>query len=237
MYRKINPYAVETEIDFETRGEPIDGYEYRAGSLEGEDWEPLRLYYHTLLSLSPDIGDELYKIVDIENAIDLFLFLNMVQGIDHANLRGKNAIYNQFLTAKKTPDGTLKMLFTPWDMDNTWGMVFGNYEMDPSANVIMETNVVARLMELGDEQIVKRTIDRYWELRESVWSEEYMENMILDMEEDVFDSGAYARDYKLFHQGKESSQEIRYSEFINYVYDRLWYMDDYIDNLAYEWGF
>ena len=236
MYRKVNPYAVETEIDFETRG-PIDGYEYKAGNLENPDWEPLRLYYHTLLSLSLKSVDTLYTLADVENAIDIYLFLNLIQGVDHAHLRGNNIIYNLFLTAKKADDGSLKMLYTPWDMDNTWGAVFGEYEMDPSSNVIIDTSVVTRLLDLGDERMAERVINRYWELRDGPWSEENMEKMLLELEADIFDSGAYVREYEIWHPEQASDQDAKLSEFIDYVYDRLWYMDDYIDTLAYNWGF
>ena len=236
MYRKYDAFVQETEIDFEKRG-PIDGYEYRAGNLENPDWEPLRLYYHTLLSPSTKTGEKLYTLADIENSIDLLLFLNLIQGVDHAHLRGTNAVFNLFLTAKRSQDGTLKILYTPWDMDRTWGYGHSGYEMDPSLNVVMDTNIVTRLMELGDEQMAKRLINRYWELRESTWSEEYLESMLLDLENDVFGSGAYAREANMWPLGQDSNQYIGFSEFIDYVYDRLWYMDDYIDTLSYDWGF
>jgi len=235
IYRKIDHYTQETDIDFEKPG-PVQGYEYRGGNLENPDWEPLRLYYQTLLSPSTEIGEELYKIADVENAMDILLFLNLIQGIDHAHLRGNNTIYNLYLTAKRASDGTLKILYTPWDMDNSWGIVFGWYILDPSAHVIIDTNIVKRLLELGDEQMAKRLIDHYWELRAGAWSEENTERMLLELEADVYDSGAYAREYDMWLQGQASSQDVKLSEFIDYVHARLKHMDDYINNLAQEWN-
>lgn len=250
FYKKIDTTS-EADIDFFATG-AVPGYEFLNREPGDADWEPLREYYRTLFGYTT--REEQIRLlrdaVDVGNSIDLFLFLNLIQGVDHAHIRGWNAIYNLFFTFKATEDGRLKLLYTPWDMDRTWGFTFGDeYEMDSSLNVVMDTNIVPLLLELGDKETLYRLKDRYDELRAGIWSDENIEKMLLALEEDIFASGAYDRDYEKWYVDaalkfpeEEYEGYVREYEhsgdlyaFIEYVLDRLWYMDDYVDELLYIW--
>jgi len=235
-FYKKNDTRPETGIDFNQTG-PVPGYEYRGNHFENPDWEHLRHYYRTLLNTQEAQASDLYEITDVKNAIDIFLFLNLIQGIDHAHVRDQNAVYNLFFSAKTDNDGKIKILYTPWDMDRTWGMGFEDeVVIEPSYHVIIDTSIVTRLLELNDREMAKMVLMRYKELRSGQWSERGLEEMLLSFEKDVFHSGAYARDYDRWYAFRGWTPRVSYSEFIEYVHERLKHMDEYVDNLAFEYG-
>lgn len=235
-FYKKNDTRPETGIDFHQTG-PVPGYEYRGNNFENPDWEHLRHYYRTLLHTQEDHASDLYEITDVKNAIDIYLFLNLIQGIDHAHVRDQNAVYNLFLSAKTDNDGKIKILYTPWDMDRSWGMGFDDeVVIEPSYNVVIDTSIVTRLLELNDREMAKMVIDRYKELRDNQWSERNLEEMLLSFEKDVFHSGAYARDYQRWYAFRGWTPRVSYADFIAYVHARLRHLDDFIGDVAEKFG-
>jgi len=243
FYKKDQPHVAEKNINFHSSGK-VDGYEYLGSHPESPDWEPLRRYYHILFSSQPDAAHSLYDIADIDNSIDIFLFLNLIQGVDHVFPHKNGSIYNLFLTSKLTSEQQARILYTPWDMDRTWGLTMRDkYNFDASSNLIIESSIVTKLLEFGDQNMAQMVVSRYSELRNSFWSDEAIQSMLFSLESDIFHSGAYARDYarwadhysNLFLSTVDDAQpHIRYpfSDFIQYVLSRLHHMDSYIDELA-----
>jgi len=226
----------ETEINFNETGE-LPGYEYRGIDFENPDWEPLRHYYRVLFDTKESHASDLYEITDVKNAIDIFLFLNLIQGVDHAHIRDENSVYNLFFSAKKSESGEYKILYTPWDMDRTWGMaLWDKIEMDPSYNVVIDTSIVTRLLEMGDVQMAQMVVERYRQLRENQWSNSGIREMIGYFEKNIIHSGAFDRDYQKWHAFRGLKHRESYDDFSNHVYARLEYMDDYVASLAEEFG-
>ncbi|MBP3646104.1 MAG: CotH kinase family protein [Clostridia bacterium] len=227
-YKKLDPYLSETAIDFAASG-VVEGYEYLGPDLLHPDWEPLRRYYRTVLDENAS-AESLYAAADVSNAIDLYLFLNLIQGVDHAHLYGTNTVYNLYMAAKKTADGRYVMLYTPWDMDRTWGKGYDNEPaLKPDQNVIIDTSIVTRLLEGGDEAMAEKVRTRYGELRGSAWSDAAMLDRIQSHETDMFFSGAYARDFDRWYPDAEPVRSL--DSFASYVLQRLACMDAWVDTL------
>jgi len=224
-YKKQNPYLPETEVDFTAEG-AVESYEYLGPDLTQPDWEPLKRYYLTVMDEAAS-RDSLYAAADVQNAIDLYLFLNLIQGVDHAHLYGTNTVYNLYMAAKKTASGCA-MLYTPWDMDRTWGMNYDEEEkLAPDDNVIIDTSIVTRLLQMGDEEMRQKVQARYEELRGGLWSDEVMIERVCAYEADVFGSGAYARDYDRWYTDEERADSLE--DFTAYVTERLRCMDAWMD--------
>jgi len=230
MYNKIDPDQSEIEIDYDAEG-PVPGYEIKElGVNREESWEPLKKYYKAMLSGDEDYT-ELRQYADLSNSMDIFLFLNLIQGIDHANLRGRNVIFNLYMTNKLSDDGQSEvMLYTPWDMDRTWGNGFEDkmYNVPVEQNVVMQSNIVYLLLEQGDEEIREELLQRYTQLREGVWSEEKLMERLTLYEQQIFDSGAYKRDKLKWPNGNYIGEENKLSIFKGYVLERLKYMDLFV---------
>lgn len=170
-----------------------------------------------------------YQSMDLDNAIDFMLFMVLIQGSD--NINGAST-KNMYLTAKKNENGGYCFLYTPWDLDATWGNSFnGAYVMNLWDNFEMRSGPLYHLLERGDAYAWERYLDRYEELRKAAWSEETLILMLTEYERQIFDSGAFLRDMERWPDGVYGEPEQKLSVFIQYVKDRLHAADAYYEFL------
>lgn len=217
---------------------PLPGYELDKGTDRPEAWLALKSYFRLLKDAgnSSDVVQQLCSAVDIDNSIDVLLFINLIQGIDNA---GEEAFKNLYLTLKYDTDHYV-VLFTPWDMDYSWGSGWKDtaknktveYYYGPNKPLIMPYNVAMKLIELGDEGIKQRIAERYNELRMDQWSEERLNEMIDEYEEDIFLSGCYLRDMQRWPDGSYEDPDLMLSTFRSFVLARMAYMDKYVAALT-----
>lgn len=209
---------------------------YRIVSSGKEDWTILYDFYEKLNDA--DIEDSwLYSSMDLENAVDYMLFINLIQGVDNVE---NNGTKNMYLTAKLSKEGTYKYLYTPWDMDITWGNSWSPtadnltnaYELDASVHRLMESGPLYSLLMRNDEAAWTTYLDKYAELRAEKWSDEAVRNMLKKYEHYIFDSGAYLRDMDRWPEGSYGNPKLKLSVFIDYVLARLHEMDEYYERVA-----
>lgn len=209
---------------------------YRISSSGKDDWTILYDFYEKLND--DDIEDLwLYSSMDLENAVDYMLFINLIQGIDNVE---NNGTKNMYLTAKLSKDGTYKYLYTPWDMDITWGNTWSPtadnltipYALDASFHRLMESGPLYRLLMRHDENAWTAYLNKYEEYRNGSWSDETIKDMLKEYEHQIFDSGAYLRDMNRWPEGSYEDPALRLSVFEQYVLTRLNEMDDYYKRVA-----
>ena len=233
IFSKQDFLVSESGIDFDTEAE-IPGYEIMAGDTVNTDWasiwKPIKSYYKTLLA-KESTNAELKALADENSAIDAWLFTNLIQGVDQVLDEG--TLYNYRLTTKQTKEG-VKILFTPWDFDLSWGAVSAeNPEsmLSPEENILMNLNPVHSLLQRGDAETLAAVENRYKALREGAWSEESMMELIDGYEEDIFASGAYERDFTRWPESAHHAGQTDLSEFKKYVAKRLESMDVFMNGL------
>ena len=171
---------------------------------------------------------------DENNAVDLWLFTLLIQHIDSVYQPGK--INNIIYTIKSTDEGK-KILYTPWDMDATWGNGLGmnhSVHFSPDDNSYeMALNPVSMMLRNGSApEIITKIRDRYAELRADGWSEQAIDRMLDGFEQNIFGSGAYQRDMERWPDGSYQDPELRLTRFRDYVHKRLASMDSYVDSLS-----
>ena len=168
------------------------------------------------------------------NAIDMWLFTKMLQGTDCINHPGQ---INNIIYTIKTTNNERKLIYTPWDMDATWGNESGlvsiAYRMAPTDNSMeMTMNPVSVLMNKDTGLRLRGKIkERYFELRKEYWSDQVMDALIDGFEQDIYGSGAYARDAERWPHGGYQDPELGLSLFRTYVHERLRSLDQYIGDL------
>lgn len=233
-FSKQDFLVTETRIDFDVPAE-IPGYEIIAGDTVNADWAgvwaPLKQYYKTLLGAQQADTQALKQLADQQSAIDCWLFTNLVQGVDQVLDEG--TLYNYRLTTKQTPDG-VRILFTPWDFDLTWGAVSAedpSASLSPQDHVLMTLNPIHKLLAYGDAETLAAVQQRYQALRAGAWSEESLMRMLDECEAAVFASGAYERDYTRWPQTAHRDGMQDLGEFRAYVKARLAAMDAFMQDL------
>ena len=190
-------------------------------------FKSIKNYYETLVN-SNDI-DKLYSLTDINNSIDIYLFLKLVQGRDQIS---RSDINNLYLLIKNN-----KTMYIPWDLDYTFGNDWDDNGKNKTAPYYIESsndkyamnyNVITYLRKLGDTNINELLKKKYNELRNTTWSNNYIESIINKYEKDIYDSGAFNRDKTRWSDGSYNDESVKLSEFKNFVFERLNSMDSYI---------
>lgn len=241
LFKKSDWSETEYSLDLEPLypDEPdnlwLPGYSIKKGS--DLSYSTLhQLYYNLAYSADPYT---IRESVDINNSIDLWLFYKLTQAVDNVYGTG---VKNLFTATKLSDNGYdgYKLLFSPWDMDQTWGNRFvdgeGKNGIYPYWNPIdydlpMDWGTVPFLMNSGDAEIISQVKDRYFSLRNTVLSNDNLSLMIDEYQADIYDSGAFERTMNRWPDGNYSSAEIKLTDFKTYVLERMKYMDSYISSL------
>ncbi len=233
LYQK---YMWDDESVLEFDGAAVDGYELKTiGDREAvyetlvKKWSLLIDYYKNL-GINAKNNDVLYGGIDIDNAIDTYLFLNLIQGAD--NVSG-SCIKNIYMALKKDRD-KITALYCPWDMDISWGNLWSydapnytlQYEAPADYNRVMESGYLNQLIVNQDPDVWDLILKKYRELRDTEWSDEYVNKLLDEYEADIYFSGAYMRDMERWQDGTYSSSK-GLDTFRKYVIDRFNEMDAY----------
>ncbi len=199
---------------------------------EKKAWTSLKNYYISLLE-SKDIN-ELYNISDINNLIDYYLFEEIIQGNDNPK---EMYLKNVFVTIKNFNNKNV-ILYTPWDYDMCLGNIYNSnaknftlpYYVKIDENIDFRFNAIGSLKKLNDTKINDLVKNRYKELRNTYWSEEHLEDLISTYSKQIYDSGAFNRDNNKWNDASFNEENIKLTEFKEYVFDRLKYTDEFINS-------
>jgi len=231
-YKSITPQDIPSEKLEEQplSEESLAGYELKGTyhSIGAGDWEPL-LSYLKLRDLSEDavFVKEAPEGIDVEGALNVWMYLQAVLGIDN---RGKNMYY-----VAKSIGNLRKIYFAPWDMDVTWGDSLregtgGNiWDVGLNSNLYSERinwSMGDRLVEL-DVDGAKAYVARTWkELRNEVLSEEVLTLSIDTLVHQVKDSGALKRNEIRWPKSNSGAD---YEQFKRMALYRMKILDYYFD--------
>lgn len=213
------------------------GYELKGKESENQKaWNKLKAFHQTMIA-SKDIN-ELYQITDINTSIDIYLFYNLIQGVDHVNDDGSN-LKNTFLTLKNK-NGQDVIVYTPWDFDMTFGNLWNQdaknytlpYEIPVTKNFEMTRNVITYIRSLNDKKINDLIVKRYNELRTDKWSDKSINRMIDYYENRIYLSGSYERDQQRWPDGTYQKENDKLDVFRGYVLERLKQLDSFIEKLS-----
>ena len=220
IYKNYDWFDYRTDGDvLEEKFRISNTYEGLTSYARTDEWQPLREYVELLNSHAPQ--EAIWERIDKDSYMDLYLFTDVTQGYDCAR---DGTVKNFYLTAKQQ-NGEYKMLYTPWDLDQTWGKHFGDYPMDVARNYSFDFGIYGEYPLRENPELRKELSDRYAELRSGAWSDASIEAMISEYEERIFDSGAFARDKERWPDSDLMKGQTDLSEFRNYVIQRMAYCD------------
>ena len=237
---KQKEWSPKTEvIDPDQSGITLQFPAIRSDELLG--YELLQMHFSQLYAGSPS-G---FWYNDLNNALDIWLFMKLIQAVDSVGLeRNMDSIgysgikmKNMMFTIKYTEEAR-KLLYTPWDMDISWGNGLKTsaknntlaYAYSPDNNSLeMMLNPTAVLLR-QDESIKKLIRNQYHTLRSHGWSDAVIDEILDGFEQDIYGSGAYVRDMERWPNGSYQDPEIGLSLFREYVHARLDAMDQYIES-------
>lgn len=194
-----------------------------------EDFEILETYRAYLEGDDSDFKAEIGNLIDVDNALDVWLYLQAVIGMDNIE---RNIFYPTVWE-----DGQYRIRFMPWDMDYTWGNV---HDFDAGNRTRFSEEILTmriawklgdRLIQLDVDNAREKVKERWKELRETVYSDEWLTEHIDAYARQVVDSGAFSRDEALWVNGGHNDD---YESLKELVLERMAFLDEQLtDPLAY----
>ena len=162
----------------------------------------------------------------------MWLFLQIITGHDHT---AKNLFYVAKYNDELEYD--YQFYFAPWDMDLTWGNVSVG-EINPYYTDYEEHTYDDRVYwETADwfiDSNYNGTLDKarelYKELRKTTLTDEVVEEIILDLDSKIRDSGAFQRDKNRWPEGIHAKN---CNQLLDYAKKRLNFLDKAIEDLDY----
>lgn len=140
---------------------------------------------------------------DIDNFINYFIFVILIDGHDNVN-------YNYYLSLY---DEKSKIMLTPWDMDLTWGLnywnLFWNGEyFDSFCNLksSYDSSLVDEIVATMDDETLSLMKKRYFELRNDVITMDVINNYLNNYESVLLGSEANERDSQKWYKYNLSSE-------------------------------
>ena len=237
-YKKSNPGGLKYQyFSFHEMRDPyaeIEGFKIKEGPVDdGADlWEPLAELASVISLPESDFLKDDTELINDESALRLWLFIQIITGHDHT-------VKNVFYIAKFNDDlpENYQFYFAPWDMDLTWGNVSVG-EINPVYTEFEAETTDDRVDWIVGDKILdedrngaRTYVQRlYEELRTTVLAEQSLENMIYELDSQLRDSGAFARDRSRWPKGVHADD---CEQLLNYAKERLDFLDEALYDLEY----
>lgn len=217
-FDRTGPEDYLTTLGMEIKGK--EGYGSRT------DWQCFRDFVEMCGEEDEIFSQKAEKLLYVENAADLWIYLQMIYGAD-------NIYKNMFFAFKKEPEG-FRLYLVPWDVDLSWGNVYTDEEeelyvvYDPKcAQDYLEWPFMDRVLALNIGDIRTAVSDRWEELRKGTLSEEHMEELLETCRHQVQDSGAFLRDAQRW---PDSHHDGDYEGIRDFMRVRMNFLDKMIEN-------
>lgn len=218
-FDETGPEGYLTTLGMEIKGR--EGY----GSLA--DWKCFRDFVQMCEEGDEVFSREARKLLNIENAADIWLYLQMIYGED-------NIYKNMFFAFKKEPDG-YRLYLVPWDVDLSWGNVYTDQEEElyvvsapDRAENYLEWPFMDRVLALDIGKICRTVSDRWAELRKSSLSDAHMEELLERYRHQVQDSGAFQRDAGRWPDSRHDGD---YEGMHDFMLTRMHFLDKMMENI------
>lgn len=159
-----------------------------------------------------DFVDRIEQHLDLDNAIDYFLFVNLLRATDNL---GKN-----FFLARYTQD--TPYFFVPWDLDGVLGCI---QDAKPIATTddILSNALFDRLLASNPANYRVRLKARWEQLRTNLYSDEMLIDRLNETYTFLDSQGIYERDALVWPRVKDAELDFAYTK--NWLKKRLQFLD------------
>jgi len=182
------------------------------------NWLPIYSLTKDVVNLNnSNFQNEIPKIINIDNFIDYYLFINLIQAIDNMGL-------NTFIARTKKSD---RLFILPWDLDASYGISWDGSYIDHTS--ILSNNLFDRLIETNTNDFKNKLKQRWSFLRGHIFSnielkKVFNDNFILIKKSEIIDI-----ENKKWGSNIDINLEQEY--LIDWIENRLSFLDNYFDNL------
>ncbi len=165
-------------------------------------WKPLYNFVDFMANSSDQqFSNQINEVLNLDNVIDYYILINLIYGTDNV---GKN-----YMLAKKSINSPFCLI--PWDMDATWGRNYKGEKIkyDKEVHFI----IFERLIKLNPSDFKQRLHDRYFDLRETILTNDAIMDIFQYYTDELINSGAHERNDALWpEQSSNLQHELEYIE-------------------------
>ncbi|MES2809616.1 MAG: CotH kinase family protein [Bacteroidota bacterium] len=193
------------------------------GDAPSPDWAPLyNLTYFVSTTPDDEFADGIGNRIDINNMVDYFIMLNVLQANDNSS---KNTFLS-FYDSRTHP----KFFYSVWDLDATFGR---NWDGNTLSNATIGAGanfMLYRLLELNTDNFKQLVKDRWNNLKSDQLSKNTINSRIETYRKQLASTGAFARESTLwFNPTQNINTETEYmTNWYNAQFDLV---DHYFNNL------
>ena len=217
----------ESLPDFDNTSDTWDNYEwvYPNESDSIVDWSELYNFTNFVMNATNNAFYSQYNTMfDANNAVDYFLFINVLKAMDNM---GRNLFVARY---KKSSE----FLYMPWDLDAIWGLdVDGQQTVD--AEGFMTNGFYDRLLDdcsaNGFANMVK---NRYNSLRTTILTREHIMELVQTQYDALVANGAYDREHQAWPEFTVHTSQLNYIS--NWLDARFDYLDLQINSTCGTWA-
>jgi spore coat protein H len=173
---------------------------------------------HGLVDFVMNSGEDVFfaeigSYFNIDNAVDYFLFLNLLRATDNF---GKNIFLAKY-------DAGEPYFYVPWDLDGSFGTIWDGTQ-DNTTNTLIFNGLYNRLkFDCADNGFVEKLKFRWNTLREEILTHEFLMSLFLEQHHYLLDNGVYERESMVWTDYSMDPSQVEYMS--NWIENRLDYLD------------
>ena len=189
------------------------------------DWSHLYSFTNFVMNASDNVFYAQYSAqFDKGNAIDYYLFINVLQAMDNM---GRNLFLARY---KKTGP----YFYLPWDLDAVWGLDTDGKPTNNS-NGLMSNGFYDRLIhDCTNNGFVASAQTRYNALRNTILTKEHIMQLVQNQYNALLENGAYDREHEAWPDFTLDESQLTYMS--NWLEARFNYLDAEINAACGTWG-
>jgi len=181
------------------------------------EWEPLAALRSFVVQSNDEVfKDEIGNLIDLDNAVDYYLFINLLLAYDNT---GKNTFLTRYSEHSR-------FFIIPWDIEASWGRMWDG--TDSNTWGILDNNLFKRLIYTDAEDFNQRLYSTWNEYRETAFHEDSLMLPIHKYYTLLKNSGAIERENSRW-EGVSIDLDQEYSYIDEWLEARLEYLDDQFD--------
>ena len=165
------------------------------------DWQALYNFTNFVMNTSNNVFYQYYNTqFDVNNAVDYFLFINVLKAMDNM---GRNLFVARY---KRSGE----FFYTPWDLDAIWGLDSDGQQTVDAVGVLGNGFFDRLVNDCGANGFVSLTKARYNALRETVLNREHIMSLVEAQYNELLENGAYEREHEAWPEFTVDATQLDY---------------------------
>lgn len=189
------------------------------------DWSSLYSFTNFVMNATDFAFYSQYSTMfNAQNAIDYFLFINVLKAMDNM---GRNLFVARY---KKSSE----FLYVPWDLDAIWGLDTDGQQTHDATGLLGNGFYDRLLDDCSDNGFANKARDRYNALRETVLNREHIMTLVREQYDWLMANGVYEREHEAWPEFEVDESQLDYMN--DWLDQRFAYLDAELNEACGTWN-